>query len=301
MAQGDCLPRINIEDSIFRDARFFELAVKLGCTETAIGALVMAWIVAQENWKDNRKYIPIEDWRKRKLRNEIVDCGLATLSSDGIKMAGAEDQFSWLVAAKAAGSIGGKKSAENRKAKGGTAQPKQPLKSPKQPLKSPKGFQPSFSSSPSFSPSFSNSDSLKKTNTVPEPFELTPPENNPKSSRKQKPSGPYGGKVWAAYQEAFKARYGVEPVKGAMANTICSNLVSVIGEEDAINLVKFYLTHNEAFYLKVTHSLPICKRDVQALVTQMRIGKKFTNNDIRQYEKGQHYRDQIERIEKGEL
>lgn len=109
------MARINIEDSLFEDPRFFNLAVKLGSRETALGALVLAWRVAQKCFVSSDRFIPLELWNKRQLKNEIIESELATVSDRFVKMVGIEEQFIWLLQRQKAGQKGGIKSGENRK------------------------------------------------------------------------------------------------------------------------------------------------------------------------------------------
>ena len=101
------MARINIEDSLYRDARFMQLYIKLQSVEAALGSLVMAWSVAQEFWKKDENGIPKKEWEKRKLNNEIVNCGLAEDHGEFIYMCGSKDQFSWLSQRIEAGRKGG--------------------------------------------------------------------------------------------------------------------------------------------------------------------------------------------------
>jgi len=89
--------RINVEESIHKDARFFNLAVSLGSRERAMGALVYAWILAQTWWKSNDRLIPLNEW-KRNITDgdEIVRHGLATIIDEKVRVSGADTQFRWL-------------------------------------------------------------------------------------------------------------------------------------------------------------------------------------------------------------
>jgi hypothetical protein len=103
------MARINIEDSIYKDIRFYQLLAKLGDLDTAIGALVRAWSLAQKWWLTDSKTIPSEDWEKQQIRNEIIDVGLAEKIDSRIRMKGSEEQFSWLTQKSEAGKKGNEK------------------------------------------------------------------------------------------------------------------------------------------------------------------------------------------------
>lgn len=108
-------------------------------------------------------------------------------------------------------------------------------------------------------------------------------------------------KVWEAYKECYMQRYKIEPARNAMVNKQISNLVKRLGEEDAINIVKFYLSHNDSFYLKNTHSIGLCLNNAESLYTQMKRNKQITQHDIKKFESKQNEREIFDAIAKGEI
>lgn len=120
--------------------------------------------------------------------------------------------------------------------------------------------------------------------------------------KKQKSNPQDNKRVKQAYVDAYVARYGVQPVtQNAKFNSNVAKMVNLIGVEDAIKVVEFYLRHNDGFYLKTTHSFAICLRDCETLRTQMLRKKAITSNDVKNFEKADHFKSQIERIERGEI
>jgi hypothetical protein len=91
--------RINVEDSIHSDARFIKLIVKMGSRPLAFGELLLAWIVAQKWYLTGSRMIPISEWKRQELNDALIDCGLAEVRGDFVRMAGADDQFKWLLTA----------------------------------------------------------------------------------------------------------------------------------------------------------------------------------------------------------
>lgn len=112
------MARVNIEESIFSDARFIQLCVSRGGLEQALGSLVMVWIEAQKHYLTHGE-IPNESWIKQRLCEDVVTCGLAERSLTGIRVKGQDEQFGWLRQTHAAG----KRSAQSRMTKHGTAKP----------------------------------------------------------------------------------------------------------------------------------------------------------------------------------
>lgn len=114
------MARINIEDAIFRDQRFFNLSIKLGCNYRALGMLVQAWCLAQKWYvKAEDRKIPLDEWRKQGFGDILFEVGLAQRDGTTVRVAGADDQFGWLLQRIQAG----QKSAASRKKSHGTAQP----------------------------------------------------------------------------------------------------------------------------------------------------------------------------------
>lgn len=103
------MARINFEDSIWKDVRFCELQIKLQNIDKAIGCLVRAWVVAQKWYLTNEKTIPLEEWKKQRLPDELFEVGLAELKDNGVWICGADQQFNWLKQKSEAGRKGGKK------------------------------------------------------------------------------------------------------------------------------------------------------------------------------------------------
>ncbi len=109
------MARINIEDSLFKENAFINLAIKLGSRRAALGALVEAWILAQRHFLTtvNDRLVPFNEWERESIASEIIDVGLAERRENGIYLLGSEDQFGWLIQRSEAG----KASASAKKAK----------------------------------------------------------------------------------------------------------------------------------------------------------------------------------------
>jgi hypothetical protein len=107
--------------------------------------------------------------------------------------------------------------------------------------------------------------------------------------------------VWEAYFNAYVLRYKVEPLKNKPNNISISNFVKRVGREDAPKIIEFYLRHNDSFYLKSTHSLNLALRDAESLRTQWLKGRAITGTDIKNFERSDQLKSQLDRIETGEL
>ena len=90
-------------------------------------------------------------------------------------------------------------------------------------------------------------------------------------------------KIWAAYSEAYKLRYKCEPIRNAVVNSKISQLGKRVGD-DALEIVKFYLNHNDSFYVKSMHDIGLCLKDCEGLATQLKRGRAITYKDACKFE-----------------
>lgn len=91
-------------------------------------------------------------------------------------------------------------------------------------------------------------------------------------------------KIWESYRAAYSARYGVEPVRNGSVNAKISQIGKRLGE-DAIEIVKFYVAHNDSFFIKSAHAIGLALSNAESLATQWKTGKQITQNEIRRFEK----------------
>lgn len=119
-------------------------------------------------------------------------------------------------------------------------------------------------------------------------------QHNTKSSEGVKaPTRSLGSEIWEAYREAYKRRYQVEPVRNATTNAQCSSLAKRLGRA-AIDIVQFYLTHNDGFYLKNQHPIGLCLHQAESLHTQWQRGVAVTSTQVRDFEKSQSTHNALE-------
>lgn len=103
-------------------------------------------------------------------------------------------------------------------------------------------------------------------------------------SKKENPDKTENLRIWQTYLDAYRLRYGIEPVRNAQVNAQVSNLRKKLGADDACSVVLFYLKHNDAWYLKNTHSFGLCLKDAETLRTQMLRGRAVTMTEARKGE-----------------
>jgi hypothetical protein len=107
--------------------------------------------------------------------------------------------------------------------------------------------------------------------------------------------------TWNAYLQAHVSRWKVEPTRNAKVNAMVSQFVKRVGADDAPEVIKFFVNHNDGLYVKSTHSLTLAVRDAEALRTQWLRGKAITSNDVRTFERQSGFQDQLEKIQRGEI
>lgn len=82
--------------------------------------------------------------------------------------------------------------------------------------------------------------------------------------------------VWNVYAESYKERYGVEPARNVQVNSQIKAFVSKGPEEDAHHIARFYVWHNDRFYVQKAHPVGLMVSDYQKLRTEWATGKKAT-------------------------
>jgi len=265
------MARINIEDSIFKDIRFEDLKIKTGSLETALGALIRAWSLAQKFYLDTEtsRLIPITEWKKQRINPAVLECGLAEQRGEFIYVSGSEEQFKWLIQKQEAGKKGGRPSNAIKGIEG-----KPPGLSRKAEQSGSNPLTLTLPLSPSLSPSLSQTLPLKNIN---------------KGQKEKKPptdkSG--GSKVWDCYRAEFLKRYGVEPVRNAKVNSQCAQLFTRLGGE-AFGVVGFYLKHNDSWFLKNQHDFGSLLAKAESIYTQWLRGQAVTSAQVRDAEKTIH-------------
>lgn len=101
-----------------------------------------------------------------------------------------------------------------------------------------------------------------------------------------------------AYCQSYFDRYKVQPVSNAKHNSAVAQLVKRLGVDDAISVVKFFLRHNESYYVRNTHTIGLCLKDCETLRTQMLKGVSITRGKMKHFEREQEHQDMLDLIER---
>lgn len=83
-----------------------------------------------------------------------------------------------------------------------------------------------------------------------------------------KAPGPDTGPTWEAYSGEFFRRYGVQPVRNATVNAQMLHVVERIGMADAPAVARFYVAHNDGYYVRRSHAVGLLLQNAESLRTQ---------------------------------
>ena len=99
------MPRINVDEEVFRDPRWFGLLSLVEKPEEAIGMLVMFWFLGQKYWQNGEQLIPVN--RIPEVLVPVVRAGFGEERPDGVYVCGSRERFQWLIERREAGRKGG--------------------------------------------------------------------------------------------------------------------------------------------------------------------------------------------------
>jgi hypothetical protein len=275
--------RINIEECWWSDPRRTKLLLKIGFAADA--AAVNMWRAAQEFWGKGRGLIPKHVYDKIEYAQELIDSGLADVRESFVYVRGCSEYLEWHAEKREQASAAGKKSAEVRRKKAGTAQP-QGGKGYKKTEQEPNDIRTVVNGTePSGSRSLSGSDSGLGSAVV-----ANPPA---------KPAVPVNvvlnSEIWKAYSDAYFLRYGTEPVRNARVNAQVKQIGQALGSE-APDVVRFFVSHQNSYYVRSGHKIGLCLSDAETLRTQWATGRKITNREAQQADDGAALEAQLKRI-----
>jgi hypothetical protein len=91
--------------------------------------------------------------------------------------------------------------------------------------------------------------------------------------------------IWEAYCEEYETRHKVLPLDGAPIRGQMAQLLNRVPAAEVPGLVRFYVQHNDAFYVKNKHSFGLCLRDAQKLYTEWKTGNITTTAQAQAGEK----------------
>lgn len=112
----------------------------------------------------------------------------------------------------------------------------------------------------------------------------------PKRTRSKPKENPKSGKsiaTWKSYVDAYRKRYGVDPLRNGKVNKQLCQLVDRVGEDAAPGVAEFYVFHNSNFYVKKMHPVGLLLADAEALHTQWLTNEQMTDAKARDIDQRQ--------------
>ena len=116
------------------------------------------------------------------------------------------------------------------------------------------------------------------------PYLSSPVQSTGKSKPKEVPasktkslSRAASADTWDAYSRAYLHRYSVEPTRNQKVNSQLAQFCKRVPLEEAPDIASFYLSHNNAYYIRTSHSTDALLKDAEKLRTEWQTGHKVTN------------------------
>jgi hypothetical protein len=106
--------------------------------------------------------------------------------------------------------------------------------------------------------------------------------------------------IWESYANAYFDRYKTEPVRNGKVNSQIKQLAERLGSE-AVDVVRFYVSHNKTFYVSKCHEIGLCLADAESLRTQWVKGKAITNSELKRFESAVASNELDRMIEEGKI
>lgn len=106
---------------------------------------------------------------------------------------------------------------------------------------------------------------------------------------------------WAAYEEAYRDRWGAAPLRNAKVNSCIAQFVQRIGREQAPEVIRFFVMHPDQGYVRGMHQINLALRDAEALYTQWMTGNTVTAQQAMDTQKNAAVDSQLARIRSGRL
>ena len=250
----------------------------------ALGALVMAWRMAQEYWVPSKKRIPIAKWSLLSAAQAVIDSGLAVLNSDGVYVAGSEEQFAWLFQRAEAGKKGGKASAAARKTKGKNSKHRLSTAEAKSSETNPLTLSLSLSHS-------QDSSSNSEIYSVGEGASAAPEIKNPI------------GYFIGTYAKAYKSRYGekARPEVGVKIQGRIKTFLEDTPIDRACAMIQTYCAMNDSWFLTKGHDFETFMQNLTKVGLKLDTGRAVTRSQLQQAERASNAQDQLKRIAEGTL
>lgn len=125
--------------------------------------------------------------------------------------------------------------------------------------------------------------------------QLLPARRHKESTRQPGKTTP----VWNAYSAAYEKRHGCEPADSGAERGKLMRFMAKVPEAEAPEIASFFLTHNDALYIRAKHPIDLLVRDAQKLRTEWMSGQQVTGTEAREQERTQANVGGWERLQRG--
>ena len=294
------MARFNIESSLFKEQGFQDLLIEVGNRHTAKGIVWELFETAQEYWYPDRKLIPIEVFKAKKLPEQLfAPNGLAELRSDGVYVRGSKDAFQWLFEKSEAG----RKSGVARRKK------REELEAKPAKIRKLKGNEQNEQMFASVEQTRTNANEPERTGTSLLSSPIPTPTLNSYSllsskcaglSEARTPAEKPTAQTWRAYREAYELRYRVAPTWNATVGGQLANFTRRVPIAEAPMIAAFYIAHNAPKYVSSGHSVGSLLQDSEKLRTEWLTGNRITAHDAKTAEFGDSLKKQMDRLARGD-
>lgn len=238
------MARINIEDTLFKDSRWFNLLIKAGCQYKALGLVTSAWMLAQEYWLKQQS-IPQKAWLKD--LDILIEVGLAEVTEDGsIYVKGSRDAFKWLNQRSSAGKLSLQKREETKES--GRKFVERPSTTVERPLDGSQPLTLPLTLSHTLNKNIrTKGDDFAESEVQEQNFQVAavpqPSLEKPKKLKPKKATNMHPGarEAIAVYQEAYREKYSTRALMAPKEIGLLSNLLTVHGLEKVKLLLQAYV------------------------------------------------------------
>lgn len=241
------MARLAIEDKWWTDPRRSKLMKLLNGEDAADLAALRLWKLAQSFWGNGQQLIPLEMFELLDGAAALKEAQLVIIEDGQVYAKGTREWLNWLHEKRLAASEGGKKSAENRRKKNGTAIPKNAPNSPKQRRSSAEAN--SSSTEPSGSGSFSGSGSGSGLDFA-ELHENA--ENSPVAVAPVQPN-----EFIAGYCERWKIQHGSNPPITGKDAGIAKRVAKDWSCERASHYLDAFFSMPDSYVIRAKHPLEL--------------------------------------------
>lgn len=93
--------------------------------------------------------------------------------------------------------------------------------------------------------------------------------------------------TWRSYSEAYRERYRTEPVHNATVNAQMAQFVRRLGVDESPHVARFYVGHQNAYYVRNMHTVGNMLNDAEKLRTEWATKTQMTATRAQQIDKTQ--------------